>query len=215
MHSIFTVFLVVHIIGGGIGLISGSVNILLKKGGKTHRRVGSIFYMAMIISSISSLILSYIHPNPFLCMVGIFTLYMVATGKRYIYLKLLGINQQPKLLDWCLSIGMLLAGIVLLVMGINHLLKSNSFGLVFIVFGMLGIVFSYTDFQNFKGKAKTKKYWLLGHISRMTGAYIASLTAFLVVNGQYFPIEIPAIILWLMPTILLVPFIIRWSRNVQ
>lgn len=215
MHSIFTIFLFIHIISGSIGLISGSLNILLKKGGKTHRRIGNVFYGGMILSSTSSLILSYLHLNPFLWMVGIFTLYMVATGKRYIYLKLLGINQEPKLLDWCLSIGMLIAGTVLLVMGLHHLIKSNSFGLVFSVFGMLGILFSYADLQNFRGKTKTKKYWLLAHISRMTGAYIASLTAFLVVNVQHFPMEVPAILVWLMPTILLVPFIFRWSRKVQ
>jgi hypothetical protein len=45
----------------------------------------------------------------------------------------------------------------------------------------------------------------------MIGAYISALTAFLVVNlhGDY----IPGFVAWLLPTALLVPFIVRWSRQ--
>jgi hypothetical protein len=43
----------------------------------------------------------------------------------------------------------------------------------------------------------------------MTGSYIASSTAFLVVNNTI----LPGIIAWLIPTVLLVPLIIMWSRK--
>jgi hypothetical protein len=43
----------------------------------------------------------------------------------------------------------------------------------------------------------------------MIGAYIASITAFLVVNIDF----VPGAILWLLPTFLMVPLIIVWSNK--
>jgi hypothetical protein len=43
----------------------------------------------------------------------------------------------------------------------------------------------------------------------MMGAYIASLTAFVVVNAP----ERASIIPWVLPAIFLVPLIVKWSRK--
>ena len=91
------------------------------------------------------------------------------------------------------------------------MVKSNYFGLVFIVFGYLGLSFVKTDFNHFKGKFKSKNYWLLAHLQRMIGGYIASLTAFLVVNVAYLP-QVPAFVFWLLPTLIFLPLILKWSR---
>lgn len=213
MEKLFTILLILHIAGGIVGLLSGSINLIMKKGGKRHRLVGKIFVAGMMTAGISALGLSAIHPNYFLFMVGIFTIYMVGTGSRYIYLKLLGKDQKPKFIDWILTIAMALSGLLLFGIGVLLILRSKYFGIVLIVFGFLGLRFVKDDLKNFKGQSRFKNYWLLAHIGRMTGGYIASLTAFLVVNAKYSPIEFPAIFLWLLPTLILVPFIIKWSRK--
>ncbi|MEJ7684882.1 MAG: hypothetical protein WKG06_44950 [Segetibacter sp.] len=43
----------------------------------------------------------------------------------------------------------------------------------------------------------------------MTGSYVASATAFLVVNNKI----LPNIIAWLLPTIIIVPLIVSWTRK--
>ena len=146
-------------------------------------------------------------------MVGIFTVYMVGTGHRYIYLKLIGKNQKPQLLDWMLTLSMAISGIVLIGLGIYFVFNSNYFGTVFIVFGALGLRFVKDDLKNYKGQSRFKNYWLLAHIARMTGGYIASLTAFLVVNSKYSPVQLPSVFVWLLPSLILVPFIVKWSRK--
>ncbi len=211
MDILFKIFLIIHIIGGSVGLITGTINIIRKKADKNHRLIGNIFVYAMITAGFSSLVLSILHTNYFLFIVGIFTLYMIITGKRYIYLKLLGSKQKPQMLDWIITIIMLVFGIVFIVFGIYFVVKSNYFGLVFIVFGYLGLSFVKTDFNNFKGKFKSKNYWLLAHLQRMIGGYIASLTAFLVVNVAYLP-KVPAFVFWLLPTLIFLPLILKWSR---
>lgn len=213
MDTLFQFLLILHISCGVIGLISGSINILAKKGDKRHRNIGRIFTIAMLLAGFSSLILSILHPNTFLFMVGVFTIYMIATGFRYLrHKKTLATSYW---LDYMLSIIMLLCCISFILLGLTAIFAGHYFGIVLIVFSSFGIIFVYRDYTNFKGKSKCKNYWLLEHLSRMIGAFIASLTAFLVVNASYIPVQIPSILLWLLPSILLVPYIIVWSRKVE
>jgi len=92
MDTFFTIFLVLHIIGGSVGLLTGSINLVMRKGDRKHKMVGRVFVYSMLTAGLSALILSVVHPNYFLFMVGVFTIYMVGTGNRYIYLRMLGIN---------------------------------------------------------------------------------------------------------------------------
>jgi uncharacterized membrane protein len=215
MNTIFNLFLILHILGGIIGLFFGTVNLLRKKGDKKHKTIGKIFVYSMFATGFSALIISVIHPNYFLFMVGIFTLYMIGSGNRYLYLKQLGNNQKPKLLDWTITIVMFFSGLFFIVLGVWFLAKQNYFGLVFTLFGLLSELFVREDFRNYKGLSKLENYWLVAHIGRMTGAYISSLTAFLVVNWKYTHINLPSFLVWMLPSIIIVPFIIRWSRKYE
>lgn len=215
MHNIFILFLVLHIASGSVGLIAGSFNIIIKKGGNKHKIIGKIFVYSMLASGFSALVLSTIHPNYFLFMVGVFTLYMVGTGNRYLYLKLLKINQKPKIIDWIITITMLLLGLIFIGMGVLFLIKAKLFGLVFITFGVIILLFVKKDFENYSGKSKLLNYWLIAHLQRMIGAYIAALTAFLVVNGNYSPVELPPFLYWLLPSLILTPLIIKWSKKYE
>lgn len=167
----------------------------------------------MLTAGFSAFVLSILHPNYFLFMVGVFTLYLVGTGYRYIHIKMSGSDQRPTITDWAISLCMMLAGILFVGLGIRLILSQQNFGIVFIVFGLIGLRFVKIDFTNYKGKWKEKNYWLLSHLQRMTGGYIASLTAFLVVNAKYSPIVLPSILVWLLPTVILTPLIIVWSRK--
>ena len=213
MELIFKIILTLHIIGGALGLITGTINLIRKKGDKNHKFIGKLFVYGMLTAGFSAFALSILHPNYFLFIVGVFTIYLVGTGKRYIYLKMLSIDQSPTIIDWILTIGMLVAGFVFVGFGIHHLINGNNFGIVFIVFGVIGLLSVKTDLNNYRGKTKEKNYWLVAHIIRMTGGYIAALTAFLVVNSKLLLATIPPIFLWLLPTMILTPLIIVWVRK--
>lgn len=209
MDILFKTLLTLHIIAGTIGLTTGTINIIGKKGGKIHRLVGRFFLYSMLLVSGTAFALSVLHPNYFLFIVGVFTLYMVCSGKRYLYLKNLSKGQQPKLIDWLLTGFMLLFGILFLVFGAYHLTNKNSFGIVFLVFGAIGLRFVRADFRNFRGKTNVENVWLVAHIQRIIGAYIATLTAFLVVNNKI----MPSYIAWLLPAVILFPLIVVWVRK--
>lgn len=214
MNVIFNIFLVLHIAGGSVGLLTGLINILRKKGDKNHRLIGKIFFVSMLTAGVSSLVLAYLHPNYFLFMVGVFTLYMVSSGQLYLKHKQQN-KPNSKRIEWTITILMLLAGLLFVGIGTLTIIQSNLFGLVFVTFGCLGLLFVRQDFKNYNGNSTIKNYWLVGHLQRMTGGFIAALTAFLVVNAKYFPNQIPSFLYWLLPTIILTPMIIKWSRKYE
>jgi len=205
MDIVFNIFLALHITCGSVGLLAGFVNMLRKKGDSNHKFIGKVFLVAMLTAGISSLLLACIHPNSFLFMTGVFTLYMVGSGQLYL----------KKQIAWPITLLMLLAGILFIGLGVSNLVKANWFGLVYVTYGSLGLLFVRQDFKNHNEQSAIKNYWLVGHIQRMTGGFIAALTAFLVVNAKYFPQQIPGFAYWLLPVAIMMPLIIIWSRKYE
>ena len=206
MEILFKILLIIHIICGTVGLFVGSYVLFAKKGDTVHKKTGSIFFYAMVINGFVSLVLAKLHPNIFLFIVGIFSLYLLLTGKRYLQKKIVA---QVQVMDWILLGFMLIFGIGFICLGIFYILNSANFGIVPIVFGLLGLRFVFNDYKNFRGQSTIKNYWLTSHIQRMIGSYIAAATAFLVVNNTV----LPNVVAWLLPTAILVPLIFKWSNK--
>jgi uncharacterized membrane protein len=204
--TLFKTLQLIHIAGGTTSLLLGIIVLSLKKGDKRHKWLGNIYFYAMLIASIVAIPMSYLHPNYFLFIVAIFTIYMLLTGYRYLSKKKI---QDVNYIDLILTGSILVFGFAFIGFGIYHIVQQDYFGIVLLVFGTICLLFAKKDYENFKGKSDIKNYWLTGHIQRMMGSYIASTTAFLVVNNTV----IPNIIAWLIPTFLIAPLITRWSKQ--
>lgn len=198
--SIFTVLIILHIAGGTIGLISGTIAAVVIKGKKTHLLNGKIFFYAMLVTALSALVISNLpgHHSIFLFAVGGFTLYMIFSGYRAVWLKrnfgksMLALSW----IDYAIAVFALVFGVFLIVLSIKGLLDGNMFGSVPGVFGFICLAYAYLDYKLLFKKVTVKQSWMANHISRMMGAMIASYTAFLVVNVQ---IQMQWI-LWIAPT---------------
>ena len=213
MNQIHNILLILHIVAGSFGLVTGTINLIFRKSGARHRVMGIIFTIAMLLTGFSAIGLAWINPSPFLFIVGVFTVYMVGTGYRYIRIRNSGGKKGPQIIDWILTVGMAVVGIVFLVMGGYLGFNGDAFGVVYIVFGLISLLFVSADRTNYGGKSKIVNYWQVAHLQRMIGAYIASVTAFLVVNSNGLTAFIPGWLFWLLPSIILTPLIIIWSRK--
>ncbi len=209
METIFTILLIIHIIAGSIGLLTGTINIIKKKGDKAHKNVGKFFFYSMLINGFAGLIMSLIHRNDFLLIVAVFSIYMVATGQRFLSLKQLHKEQKPKTIDWILTYTMLVFAFLFITYGSYLLINKVNFGIVLLVFGVVSCLMAIKDIKVYKGNIKEKNYWLLLHIQRMVGSYIAALTAFIVVNNHF----LPGIVGWLLPTVIFTPLIVKWTKQ--
>ncbi len=209
MELLFKILLAIHIIAGGIGLFTGTINLIRTKGDKKHQLTGKFFFYGMIINAIAGFIMSIMHNNLFLLIIAVFSFYMVATGQRFLSLKKLDKGQKAEPIDWALSITMILFALGFLSYGSYLCVNGNNMGIILLVFGMISILMARKDILIYKGNLKFKNEWLLVHIQRMVGGYIAALTAFLVVNNVY----LPSLVAWLGPTVVLTPLIVYWSRK--
>ena len=209
METIFTILLIIHIIAGSLGLLTGTINIIKKKGDKAHKNVGKFFFYSMLINGFAGLIMSLIHRNDFLLIVAVFSIYMVATGQRFLSLKQLHKEQKPKAIDWILTYTMLVFAFLFITYGSYLLINKVNFGIVLLVFGVVSCLMAIKDIKVYKGNIKEKNYWLLLHIQRMVGSYIAALTAFIVVNNHF----LPGIVGWLLPTVIFTPLIVKWTKQ--
>jgi uncharacterized membrane protein len=206
---LFNIILALHIISGSLGLLLGTIIMLRKKGDRIHKLTGKIFTLAMVSTGLSALYLSFVHPNLFLFIVGIFTIYLSISGYRMIRLKKVHQGQKTQLFDTILSSVMFLCSLIFFYIAIKYLIAKVVFGIVFALFGMVSLRLCYIDYKVYTGKITDKMFGIKNHIGRMTGAYIAACTAFLVVNNTF----LPPVLAWSLPGIIGGIFINRSLRK--
>lgn len=197
----------IHAFFGGIGLLAGFASVIFQKGSSNHKKAGKLFSISMIISSVISLIVCLFpkHENPFLFLIGIFTIYLVVSGNRVLLFKN---KKQPNYIDKLISKILLIGAITQLILGCYYLLNQQFGGILYLFFGTLALSLSIRDFKFFKSLDKSKILNL--HIGKMSGAFAASITAFLVAG-----IQLQNIIFWILPTLLAGIFIFYWIRKVN
>lgn len=194
------IILTTHIVAGFIALASGSLVLVMKKGTDFHVKTGLLFYSSMLVIGFSALILAGIKFNEFLFCIGIFSLFQTYFGKRSVENKQL----KPNFLDVLVTVIAFGNGIFMVVSG----------NIVLLVFGAIQLQLCFTEFYIFyriKKKIQLpKNTWLRQHIGMMMGSYIATFTAFLVVNVKSFE---PGWLIWFAPTFVFLPLMFFWSKK--
>lgn len=197
------VLLFIHIAAGSVALAAGTVAALAPKGRQVHSRSGVVFAAAMALCALAGLVISLMKNNGFLLAISMFTLYLVSTGFLF------GTRRQMQNLRRALrpvgAVGLLFAAYMLWV-------GWQSGGQALMVLGTFGTMlagFSVADLAMPLRPASR----IARHAGRMGGAFIAAVTAVLVVNVNMEP----AWVLWLGPTVvgtlLLTVGIGRWKRK--
>jgi len=207
----FNFLLILHIIGGSISLVIGLVPIIAKKGGALHKTTGRIFGLAMLLATISGVTMAVIHPNKLLFLVGLFSSYLVIAG--LLPIKMLNKNQLSSIKNAMVlpTVGIILAS-GMIAFAIYNLIYQNLEGVILMVFGA-GLLFAaIADYRWIARLTLVTRNQLLSiHVGRIVGAYIASCTAFLVVNE---PLPIP-LLNWFIANVVFVPVIVFWQRKLS
>ena len=181
--------LVLHASSGGLALLVGGIAAYAKKGQRLHRHCGNIFIYSMLFSATMALVMSQIKPNPFLFGIGLFTVYLILSGWIPVWKRDLSIKKK-----YIKGVGIFGTSSALFMAYQAYIGGFKDAAIILIVFGSILLSFSVSDlitkFRPANGISR--------HGGRMGGAYIATFTAFLVVNNSF----LPPLVAWLMPTVI-------------
>ena len=186
METLRLVLLVLHALSGAVALLTGIMQMVRKKGGTTHRRTGTRYVQSMAVVCFSGLALAILRPSLFLGFIAVFSGFLTYSGWHSLARK----GSRPGVVAWVLS------GLGLL----NGLAMASTLNTVLLVFGLGSLVLAGRDLlllYRWQTAGRPAYAVLLGrHISMITGAFISTATAFLVVNLDNFsPVWLP----WLLP----------------
>jgi len=208
MESAIQIAIYVHAFLGGIGLITGLGSVFVQKGSKLHTNMGKLFSVGMLGSSLISMPIATLpnHKNLFLFLIALFTIYLVLVGNRAVTFKT---KEKANTIDYLLSGAMFVCSLMMLVFGIFGMLQEVSMSVLYVVFGGFGLLLTVRDFMFYKNFKQKKISWLVAHLSKMIGALIASITAFIVAG-----VGSTNLIAWLLPSVLGTAYIIYYKRKV-
>ncbi len=193
LEHIVQTLILLHVVLGSIALISGAIALIAKKGSPLHKKSGKVFYYAMLSSALLSFVISVMpnHENPFLFCIGLFSTYFLLGGYRCLRFKHNELNLR---IDKIISCSIITISTIMILYPLIWLGKLN---IILTVFGISGILSGLSDLKLFKDTTKVRSSWLKLHIGKMTGGYIAAVTAFFVVNEI-----LPGIWNWFIPGVL-------------
>jgi hypothetical protein len=72
--------LLLHICAGTVGLLSGTIAVIVRKGSRKHVAAGIVFAVSMLTLAASGVFLAYVRSQIGNIVGGVLTLYMIATG---------------------------------------------------------------------------------------------------------------------------------------
>ena len=81
LHAFTLLPFILHIGGGSVGLVSGTVAAIATKGGRVHRAAGNVFFYSMLLMAVFAVFLGFVRPGQLVnVFIGIFAFYLVGTG---------------------------------------------------------------------------------------------------------------------------------------
>lgn len=204
MELFLKILVIIHVIAGAGSLIFGAIAFSLRKNTPKHKPIGKIYFWCMTVVFITAMIVSVAKSLLFLFLIGIFSYYSTIIAYRSLRLKNLHKGQKPLKIDWFIEITAGLTFLGMVALGILVFIKNQSYaGLIPLIFGVFGLLSVRTNIKLLTQKPKETLYWLKKHIGHMMGSYIGALTAFLVNQTEYIPIN--STLLWFLPTLIIVP----------
>jgi len=80
LHALTVLAFALHIGGGFVALIAGTIAIFASKGGPTHRRAGKLFFIAMLVMATFAIYLGIVVPDRVNIFIAAFATYLIATA---------------------------------------------------------------------------------------------------------------------------------------
>jgi hypothetical protein len=207
--------LVLHVSGGTIGILSGTVAMIASKGGRVHRAAGNLFTIAMLTLATSGLCLAILKSQRGNIVASIVTFYLIGTawlaGRR---------RDSITWIDWTAFLAGLAGAAAAITLSIYNLHnpagadKSAPAGMG-LVFGAILILAVSGDIRMFLrggifGRQRTTR-----HLWRMCFGLFIATGSFFLGQQKVFPAFLRGSMFLTVPALLPLPLLIYWLLRVR
>jgi uncharacterized membrane protein len=176
-------FLPIHIVAAGLGLIAGCVALAAAKGATLHRRSGILFVYGMVAMCGSAIVMAVVRGQITNVAAGVLTAYLTVTALTTVRSP----SPRVRTLEAVLACVALIFGLSMMTFGFEALasVSGRKFGLPsfpFFVFGAIGMLGSAGDYRMIRAGGLRGVPRLRRHLWRMC-------TALTITAGSFFSIR--------------------------
>ena len=217
----YTPMLVVHIAGGMIAVLAGSIALVVRKGSRRHRSTGDVFVISMLFMASGGAYIALRKSQPFNVFAGTLTFYLVSTAALVVMRK----PRQNGRLEFAFMLVALAAGIIALVFALRAPNKGSVIG--YSVFAAIALLSAAGDIRMLIRGGVAGAQRLVRHIWRMGFALFVAAGSFFLgtasdpvmrksgLRATIFTKEIRATHLPQVPVIIIVVLTIFWLIRVR
>ena len=217
LHLGAATILYLHVAGGTVGILSGTAVLVFRKGSRSHRLAGHMFFVSMLVmASIGAAVAPFLRtpqgdPKVLDALMGLFTFYLVATGW-------MTVRRKPGTIGWfervgCAAAFLMAAGVIALGLKANAsatgLVAGNSATSLFVAGGIIALA-GALDLKLILQGGATGTPRLSRHVWRIGLALWIAVASFFLGLQRVMPESIQGSTLLLIPPLAVLVVILFW-----
>jgi peptidoglycan/LPS O-acetylase OafA/YrhL len=206
--------ILLHIIGGLVGLTSGAVALSAPKGGWLHRKSGIIFVYAMLVLSVSGAVMAALKPERISVIAGLLTFYLVITA-------LLTVRRRVQGFDWMTTGAMLfvlIVGLLSIMFSIESLSSASGntegYAPIGFIFGIVSLLAAVGDARFLLTRNVSWTQRIARHLWRMCFALWIAAASFFLGQADEIPEVLRIMPLLCTPVLLVLLLMFYWLVRV-
>jgi uncharacterized membrane protein len=197
--------LLIHIAGATIGLLSGYMAMIFRKGSGLHGAAGTTFFVSMIaMSTTAAYVAAFERPIPINVVGALLTLYLVTTAWRAAKRR----EGKPDAFDMAAFVFVLADGVAAYALGIavanGAIARHGIPAPVYFVFGTVALLCAVSDLRMFKRGGAFGPRRVARHLWRMCLALLIATLSFYPGQAKLFPRWLRDTNLLMVPAVLLI-----------
>ena len=211
--------LMLHIVGGTLGMLAGFVAVSLRKGSRRHALAGNVFVGAMIGLSVTGLYLALMKSQPTNVLAATLTLYLVTTAWTAASRR----AGAPGIFDWSALLVSLAVGAVELTWGVKAILSPTGINHgyppgPYFMFGFVALLASAGDIRMIARRGISGRPRIARHLWRMCFALFIAAASIFLARPHLFPTILQKtgalVFLSVLPLLLMIFWLIRvrWAN---